>query len=521
MRVRRQHIRGKAAAWALGAAVLALAAGCGGSGASTTGSPQAPPEWAPNVADWPGHNYNLLNTRATTHSRINSNDVFQLRVKWRFRLTGSGLFGLMSSTPIVLGGTLYAQDLVSNVYAVDVATGKLLWRHNFNSLTVGPNGVAYGWGRIYGATGDGAFALDAATGKLVWKRKLTLNKFEGVDVAPQVYDHTVLVSTVPGNGEAIYHGTSRGIQYALDAKTGATKWSFETVKGGKQLFGNYKVNSGGGVWYPPGVDSKGRVFITTGNPGPYPGTAKFPDGASRPGPDLYTDSLVALDGKTGKLLWYRQVSPHDSRNYDLAVSPIVATVKLGGASTEIVMVGSKNGFAYAYRAADGKPVWKVSVGKHNQYDHGPLPKNVVVMYPGDTGGILTPMAYAHGTLYIPWVDLGAKISATKYVGYGDIKKSSAGIAAVDASTGRFLWKHKLPLLGFGGVTIANDVLFTSTFDGTMWALSTKTGKVLWATHAKAGINGWPAIAGDTVILPAGAPGFYKKPVYELIAYALD
>jgi len=88
-----------------------------------------------------------------------------------------------------------------------------------------------------------------------------------------------------------------------------------------------------------------------------------------------------------------------------------------------------------------------------------------------------------------------------------------------------IWTRKLPLVGFGGATVANDVVFASTFDGTLWALSAKDGKILWATgkklHPKAGINGWPAIAGDTVILPAAAPGFFPKPVFELIAYALD
>src|SRR5204863_1113084 len=126
--------------------------------------------------------------------------------------------------------------------------------------------------------------------------------------------------------------------YSLNAKTGETRWSFQTVKGGAKLFGNAKVNSGGGLWYPPSVDSQGRVFLSVANPAPLYGTPKFPNGSSRPGPDLYTNSLVALNGQTGKLLWFRQAVPHDVRDYDLMIPAIITTVPLNGAQTEVVLV---------------------------------------------------------------------------------------------------------------------------------------------------------------------------------------
>ncbi|HYZ28332.1 MAG TPA: PQQ-binding-like beta-propeller repeat protein, partial [Thermoleophilaceae bacterium] len=312
---------------ALTTAVLAVGGAAGGIAATTNSASAdgplgvAPPEWAANAGSWPAHNFDLANTRATTQSAINSQTVSRLKVKWHFNLKGSGFFGTFSSTPVVVDGTVYLQDLNSNVYALDRSTGKLKWAHRFNKSSIGPNGIAYGWGRIYGATVTTAFALDPNTGKLLWSRKLVHKKIEGIDMTPQLYDGKVLLSTVPGSGaSSFYQGGALGIVYALDAATGTPKWSFNTVSDGYKLWGNPKVNSGGGLWYPPAVDSQGRVFIAVANPAPLYGTPKFPNGSSRPGPNLYTNSVVALDGQTGKLLWYRQPVPHDVRDYDLMIS---------------------------------------------------------------------------------------------------------------------------------------------------------------------------------------------------------
>ena len=127
---------------------------------------QPPPEWAANAGAWPAHNYDLANTRATTQTPINSQTVSKLKVKWTLRRSRArARFGVFASTPIVLNGTVYLQDLNSNVYALDRTTGQVKWQHTFNKPSVGPNGVAFGYGRIYGATETNAFALDAQTGQ--------------------------------------------------------------------------------------------------------------------------------------------------------------------------------------------------------------------------------------------------------------------------------------------------------------------------------------------------------------------
>jgi alcohol dehydrogenase (cytochrome c) len=492
-------------------------------GAGAVGTP--PPEWAANADAWPAHDFDLANTRADLHTQIDAADVAKLKERWTFKLPYAGGYGSFTSNPIVLHGVVYLEDPDSDVFALAQDTGKLVWEHDYRSVTPsgGPNGVAYGYGLLYGATESSVFALDPRTGKQVWIRKLTVNGNEGIDMAPQLYDGKLLISTIPGNSTSFYTGGAYGVVYALDARTGQELWSFSTVKGGARLWGDPKRNGGGGLWYPPAVDAKGRVFLGTANPGPYPLSPSDPNAKSRPGPNLYTDSLVALDGATGKLLWYRQVTPHDLRDYDFQDPPIVVTVKVHGVPTEAVIGAGKSGQVIAFRASDGKRLWSLAIGEHNRYQYGPLPAKPVLYCPGSLGGVLTPMAEARGVLYVPWLDVCFKGSATGLAGGGGGGgKAAGGLAAVDAATGAVLWKHALPIIDTGAATVADDVVFTSTFTGTIYALSTKTGATLWKTKAPAGINSFPAVTRTMLIVGAGArTSATKTPKGELVAYALQ
>jgi alcohol dehydrogenase (cytochrome c) len=281
------------------------------------------------------------------------------------------------------------------------------------------------------------------------------------------------------------------------------------------------VNGGGGLWYPPAVDRRGRVFIGVGNPSPYPLTASAPNARSRPGPNLYTDSLVALNGATGKVLWYQQVTPHDLRDHDFQDSPIVTTQRIHGVRTEIVIGAGKSGKVVAFRADDGHRVWTLNIGKHNRYGSGPLPAKPVVYCPGSLGGVTTPMAEARGSLYAPWLDLCFKGSATGLSGLGGVAgRGSGGLAAVDPATGAVRWKRTFKKLDFGAATVANDVVFTSTFDGTIYALSTKYGSILWSTRTPEGINSYPAVTKKMLIVAAGARTTTMKTRGKLVAYSL-
>jgi outer membrane protein assembly factor BamB len=501
-------------------ATAAVVAWAGSSSAAGNAVGQPPPEWAANAGAWPAHNYDLANTRDTTQSPINSQTVSTLKVKWRFHFSGTSSFGAFASTPIVLDNTVYLQDLNSNVYALDRASGKVMWAHKFNKPSEGPNGIAFGYGRIYGATATNAFALDPKNGALMWSRKLVRNKNEGIDMTPQLFDNKVLFSTVPGNANSFYAGNGDGIVWALDAATGKPKWKFNTLATGAKLWGHPTVNSGGGLWYPPAVDSSGRVFLSIANPAPLYGTHRFPDGSSHPGPNLYTNSIVALNGQSGKLLWFQQIFPHDVRDYDVMIPAIVATAAIDGHQTEIVLSATKGGKAFALRADNGKRLWTLPVGTHRN-DTGPLPSKPIAILPGDLGGVETPMALAENRLFVPWLDLAAHASATGQAGGFNFRSGRGGLTAVNATTGKVLWQHKLPSMDFGAAAVANDVVFTSDYAGTIYGFDTKTGKTLWTAKAPAGVNSFPAVDGDTLLVGAAASGFLKKPQFQLIAYSLS
>ena len=342
-------------------------------------------------------------------------------------------------------------------------------------------------------------------------------------MAPAVFNDTVLVSTIPGNAKSFYAGNGDGVVYALDTQTGKTKWTFNTVSDGAVLWGNAKVNSGGGLWYPPAVDADGRVFLAVANPAPFPGTNRYPNGSSRPGPDLYSDSLVALDGSTGRLLWYRQVVSHDVRDYDLQDSPVIATIPLNGTPTEVVFAAGKMGRVYAFTAADGKQLWQRPVGTH-LHDTGLLPaKKETLVLPGALGGVETPMAYDGRSLYVPVVNLGFSYTTTssKPAGKAGLAGGTGELVALSPSSGSVQWRRRFPSSVYGAATVSNDVVFTSTLSGKVYALSTRDGSTLWSAQAPSGVNGFAAIDGDNLLVGAGAPGSPSKhPTNELIAYSI-
>jgi outer membrane protein assembly factor BamB len=147
-----------------------------------------------------------------------------------------------------------------------------------------------------------------------------------------------------------------------------------------------------------------------------------------------------------------------------------------------------------------------------------LPAKPVLYCPGSLGGVLTPMAEARGTLYVPWIDLCFKGSATGIVGAG---KESSGLAAVDITTGAVRWKRKFKTIDSGAATVARNVVFTSTTDGTVYAFSTRTGAMLWRARTPSGINSFPAVTSTMLIVGTGARTSAKAPPHgEIVAYSL-
>jgi outer membrane protein assembly factor BamB/plastocyanin len=507
------HLR-RVVGFGLLAAVSLLIAACGSSSnnSSSSSSTTATKPAAALPTSWELPGADAQNTR-DVGGPINASNVSTLGVAWTVPIVASGTFGAYATTPVVANGVVYTQDLASNVYAINLETGKLLWTKKYNSPDEGPNGVTVANGTVYGATETSAFALQAATGEQLWIKKLARNGNEGIDMAPGYHDGTVYVSTVPGNSKAFYAGNGQAILWALNAETGEAKWKFEQVPANLWSSKNTSINSGGGLWDPPTFDSQGNLYIGIANPAPWPGTAKFPWGSSRPGPNLYTDSIVKLNGQTGKLIWYYQLTPHDIFDHDLEDSPILSTDN----GTPIAIDGGKGGILVAVNAETGKLVWKRPVGVHNGNDNTNLEaekgdysklKLPLTVEPGDLGGIESQLATDGTNVYAAVNNL-----AVKFKGQSDAEgEFPAGIAggtgdlvAVNEATGNISWDDKLPSSPYGAVTQANDVLFTTTFDGSLYAFESSTGKELWKTTLSAGTNAPVAVVGDTVITAGSFP----------------
>lgn len=493
------------------AAALALLAGCGGGGGDSSSGGGSDF----TGSGWPG--LDSSNTRFV-EGPITRQTAPSLKVAWKLPLSAESTFGAYAATPVVANGVIYSQDLESNVQAIDLESGEVLWTKNYEELDQGPNGVTVQEGKVFGATASAAFALDQETGEELWSTPLVGANGEGIDMAPGYQDGLVYVSTVPTNARAEYPEGGVGILWALDAKTGKKVWNFNTVP--DSLWGNKAVNGGGGLWYAPSFDEKGSMYFGTGNPSPFPGTAQFPWGSSRPGPNLYTNSMVKLDTKTGKLQWYYQQTPHDLFDWDFQDPPILTSA--GG--RELAIGAGKSGIVVAIDVKTGKPVWKTPVGEHNGHDEDglkamrgqKLPSQMAVA-PGTLGGVIAPMAANKTTVFVPVVNHPVEFSAN-----GETNESSpltGEMVALDIATGKEEWNQEYEAGAFGAPVAVNDMVFFATFDGTVHGLDASTGGEVWTEALPAGSNTAVTVDGDTLLVPAGlAVAEGQKPT--LVAYRL-
>lgn len=471
-----------------------------------------------------GSGYPNVNTSNTRYvgGPIDSSNVTKLELAWSLPLTAKSEYGSYSASPVISNGVIFSQDLESNVQAIDLHTGKVLWTKTYESPDQGPNGLVVQGGRVFGATTNAAVALDEKTGRQLWSVNLVRNEHEGIDMAPGYRDGIVYVSTVPGNTTQFYKGEGVGIMWALEASTGRKLWHFDTVPEDLWSPENVSVNSGGGLWYTPAFDEQGYMYIGTGNPGPFPGTAQFPWGSSRPGPDLYTDSIVKLNASTGKLQWYYQLTPHDLYDRDLEDPPILANI--GG--RQVVITAGKGGFVLALDAQTGKLLWKRSVGIHNGHDNDGLyamkheysklhlPETV---YPGLLGGVIAPMATNGSTVFVPVVN--HPVTVTPQFETQEPGPSTGELVALNAATGAVEWDHKLPASAYGAATAVNDLVFVTDFAGKLFAYDASSGDLAWEAQLPAGTNTGVSVSGNMLIAPAGL-ALESGQTPEITAYRL-
>ena len=478
----------------------------------------APSDVRDAYQDWPLANKDYANTRNQQITNISSKTVKNLKPSWSYPISGHGAFGSASTNPLIIHDSVFFQDLSGNVVSINLTDGNPIWSKNYNSTTIlGPNGPAIGYGKIYLSPDVYSItALDSSNGLEHWSVRVSPSNSTGINVQPTVYDGKIFLATVPGtSANDFYAGGQFGQLYALDEATGAILWNTSTIDS-PELWGNTSVNSGGGAWYSPAIDTRtGITYWGIGNPAPFPGTNASPAGSSRPGPNLYTDSIMAINGNTGELVWYNQVKPHDLFDLDFQISPILATIPDNTSASEtreVVLGAGKLGKVYAFDRKDGSIIWNTSVGVHNgNADLSTIPEGETIqVFPGFFGGVETPMAYADGIIIVPVVNFASNYTSTGLDPSSyDFSTGTGELVALDASTGKEIWKKEYPTMALGSATVASDIVFTATNDGTIYAYMVKTGELVYQFTAPAGINGWPAIGKDSIIWPAGASG---KPV---------
>jgi alcohol dehydrogenase (cytochrome c) len=456
-----------------------------------------------NAADWLMSNHDYTGQRYVGLKEINRLNAASLRPACLYQAGDTKPF---HNNPVVYRGVMYITTTYSTV-AIDATNCRVRWRHDWRRKSVEihpPNrGAAIKDGRVVRATTDGyLFALDIETGKLLWERKVVATeKNEGsFNMAPMIFENLVLL------GLGISEQGVKGWIGAFRLETGEPVWRFNTVpddgEPGAETWGNSDVRKrgGGAVWAPLSLDPQaGLVYVPVANPAP-----DFLADA-RPGTNLYTNSLVVLDARTGKLQWHYQATPSDSHDWDLTqVSPLF-TATVGGKARKLVALAGKDGMLRVLDRETKEHLYATPVTTRSNADE-PLTVKGVHTCPGVLGGVLwNGPAYNPNTnmLYTPAVDwCGKFIKASEdrfipgqlYMGgmYVDdpIDKSRGWLTAVDASTGKVAWQYESsrPMVAAVATTSAG-LIFTGEMTGDFLTLDARTGKVLYRFNTGGPMNG--------------------------------
>jgi PQQ-dependent dehydrogenase (methanol/ethanol family) len=456
--------------------------------------------------DWimGGHTY--ANDRYSTLDQITSDNVAALAP---VAIVQTGFTASFETSPIVVDGVMYATtptvDNKMKVMALDATDGARIWETTENlgtfKICCGPvnRGAAVAYGMVYFLTlDDRLIALDARTGEQKWSTN--------VAAANSGYSETMTPTVVDGNvviGSAGGEWAIRGFVASYDAQTGKQRWRWNSTD--PSSFANKSWQSGGGmVWTTPAVDTQlGLVIFSTGNPNPDLA------GEGRKGDNLYTDSIVALDVKTGKLKWYYQEVKHDVWDYD-AVSPVVLfDVDVNGASVPAAGEAGKVGWFFIVDRATGKLIRKSDPFVLMSPNMLSTPtKAGVVMLPGANGGAeWSPSAYSPKTrnVYVMGMDQRMNFttqpdkSATGQLRLGsafvNVKKDAlqdGRFVAIDTDTGKITWTVMTdqPLMG-GVLATSTNLLFMGEGNGDFNAFDAVTGKKLWHYNLGAGVNAPP------------------------------
>ncbi|MEO8259164.1 MAG: PQQ-dependent dehydrogenase, methanol/ethanol family [Acidobacteriota bacterium] len=476
--------------------------------------------------NWLTYSGGYASQRYSQLKQIDTSNVRNLELKW---ILPNQVFGAWQSSPLVVDGIMYVTQRPNDVLAVDARTGRVFWQYRYTNspearVCCGSNnrGVAMLGETLFLATLDAHLvAIDARTGRPLWNIAVGDPSLGySMTLAPLVVKDKVLVGM--GGGEF----GIRGYIAAFDARTGKEAWRFHTIpgpgeRGHESWSGDAWKTGGGSVWVTPSFDpALNLTYWGIGNAGP----DWNPD--QRPGDNLFTDSVIALDADTGELRWHFQFTPNDAYDYDSVQIAVLADLNWRGTPTKTMMWANRNGFFYVLDRTNGRflrgnafvkvnwasgldatgrpiqtpqpegqPTWPGNQGGTNWYSPSYSPrtelfyvsawegyasifrKEPVQYVPGRNfggggGRVLTPVPNA------PGVRIGRATPINNWtdaVGHGTVM-------AIDPRTGDLKWKfEQYDVTDSGILTTAGDLLFTGGREGYFHALDARTGALLWKT----------------------------------------
>ena len=475
-----------------------------------------PQNWLTYSGAYHSQRYSLLDQITVSNAR-------NLELKWVFQADSLDKF---EATPLVVDGVMYLTQAPNDVVALDARTGRPFWVYDYRpspraDVCCGRinRGLAILGDTLFLGTIDARLiALDAKTGREVWNIEVADHRMGyALALAPLVVKDKVIVGTAGGELGI------RGFIAAYDARTGKEAWRFYTVAGpgdpGQSTWSGEAWQRGGAsVWltgsYDPGLN---LTYWGIGNPAP----DWNPD--VRPGDNLYSDSVVALDADTGKLRWHFQFTPHDEWDYDSVQIPVLADLTWRGAPRKVMLWANRNGFFYVLDRATGefllgkpfvKQTWAAGLDEKGRPikvpNMGPSSEGTLV-FPGVQGGTnwYSPSYSPRtGLFYIPTWENYASVfykfpvqyePGKRYLGGAprsvipalrreaiktwDAESGYGAVRALDPSTGEKKWEFRMSDVTDSGIlTTAADVLFTGGREGYFYALNARTGAILWKTY---------------------------------------
>lgn len=476
---------------------------------------------ADDAQNWLMYSGTYSSQRYSRLRQITAANVKTLEQKWVFQAESLEKF---EATPLVVDGIMYVTQAPSDVVALDAKTGRVFWIYRYYPTGAAPccgsvnRGLSVLGETLFVATLDANLvALDAKNGLPLWKTNVAkATSGYTMTLAPLVVKDKVIVG-VAGAEFGI-----RGFIAAYDARTGKEVWRFYTVPGpgepGHETWQPDDWEHGGGsVWVTGSYDPDlNLTYWGTGNPGPDWNPSQ------RPGDNLYTSSVVALDADTGKRKWHFQFTPSDPYDYDSTQVPVLADINLNGSLRKLMLWGNRNGFFYVLDRVTGQfisghPFVKVNWASGLDSKGRPIPTppaQGVPTYPGVQGGtnwyspsysprtgffyvsawedygsifIREEQKYQEGQRFtggrptspipdapnVPSLRRGAINTWTEEAGHG-------AVLAIDPRTGEKKWKFQMTDVTDSGIlTTASDLLFTGGREGYFHALDARTGTLLW------------------------------------------